>query len=66
MHAGQDISGVGHAALIGWVLLGEVFRSEPPPFEVSNVSVVTGAEFDALLAAQRPPDQVSEVAQPQI
>ncbi|MEM6303885.1 MAG: energy transducer TonB [Pseudomonadota bacterium] len=65
MHAGQYISGAGHLALIGWVLFGGVFRSEPPAFEMTEVSVITGAEFDAILAAQRPPDQVTEVAQPQ-
>ncbi len=65
MHAGQYISGAGHLALIGWVLVGGVFRSDPPPLEVSEVSVITGAQFEAMLAAQRPPDQVTEVAQPQ-
>ncbi len=65
MHTGQYISGVGHLALIGWVFLGGVFRSDPPPLEVSEVSVITGAQFEAMLAAQRPPDQVTEVAQPE-
>ncbi|MBD3663865.1 energy transducer TonB [Sulfitobacter aestuariivivens] len=65
MDTGQYISGAGHLILIGWAFLGGVFRSEPPPFEMTEVSVITGAEFDAILAAQVPPDQVTDVAQPQ-
>ena len=58
------ISGAGHAALIGWLLLGDIFASEPPPFEAQAVSMVSGAEFEALLAAQQPPQSATEVAQP--
>lgn len=65
MHAGQYISGAGHLALIAWVLLGGVFSSEPPPFETTEVSVISGEEFEALLAAQRSPDSATEVAQPE-
>ena len=64
MHAGHYISGTGHLALIGWVLLGGVFSSEPPPFEMTEVSVISGADFDALIAAQQPPASATDVAQP--
>ncbi|MDF1726630.1 MAG: energy transducer TonB [Sulfitobacter sp.] len=64
MHAGQVISGAGHAALIGWLLLGGLFTPAREPFEMTEVSVISGAEYEALLAAQQPPASVSEVAQP--
>lgn len=64
MDAGHTISGAGHLALIGWVLFGGVFRSDPPPFEMTEVSVVSGAEFEAMLAAQQSPDTATDVAQP--
>lgn len=65
MHTGHYISGAGHVTLIGWLLLGGIFTSEPPPFEATEVSVISGAEFEALLAAQQAPDQVTDVAQPE-
>jgi len=65
MHKGHYISGAGHLTLIGWVLLGGVFSSEPPPFEMTEVSVISGADFDAMMAAQQPPSTVTDVAQPQ-
>ena len=65
MHTGHYISGAGHLTLIGWVLLGGLFSSEPPPFEATEVSVISGAEYEAILAAQRAPDQATEVAQPE-
>jgi hypothetical protein len=61
---GNVISGTGHLALIGWMFFGSVFRSDPPPFEMTEVSVISGAEYEALLAAQQPPDTAVEVAQP--
>ncbi|NNE53021.1 MAG: energy transducer TonB, partial [Sulfitobacter sp.] len=64
MHAGHYISGAGHVGLIAWLLLGGLLTREPVPFEVTEVSVISGAEFEALMAAQRPPASVSEVAQP--
>lgn len=64
MHTGHYISGAGHTLLIGWLLLGNIFASEPPPFEAQSVSMVSGAEFEALLAAQQPPSSTTDVAQP--
>lgn len=48
MQTGYAISGTAHAALIGWLLFGSVFRSEPPPMEVTTVSVISPAAFAAL------------------
>ena len=64
IHIGQYVSGAGHLALIAWLLLGHIFTSEPPPFETTEVSVISGAEFDALMAAQQSPDTATDVAQP--
>lgn len=64
MGTGHVISGAGHTLLIGWLLLGDIFASEPPPFEAQSVSMVSGAEFEALLAAQKPPSSTTDVAQP--
>ncbi|MFK7743519.1 MAG: energy transducer TonB [Roseobacter sp.] len=64
VHTGHYISGAGHLALIGWLAFGDVFAAEPLPFEATDVSVISSAEFDALVAAGVPPEQVTEVAQP--
>jgi hypothetical protein len=64
VYIGQYISGAGHFGLIGWLVLGGVFAAEPEPVQMTEVSVITGADFDAMLAAAASPDQVTEVAQP--
>lgn len=64
MNAGQYISGAGHFALIGWLLFGGVFSSEPLPFEVTDVAVITGEQFEAMMAGERPPETVTDVAMP--
>lgn len=65
MHIGHYISGAAHAGVIGWALLGASFRADPPPFEVTGVSVVTAEEFETLLAAQRAPMPATEVSMPE-
>ena len=64
MHTGHYISGAGHLGLIGWLLFGNIFTSEPDPVEMTEVSVISAAEYDALVAAQQPPASTTEVAQP--
>ncbi len=64
LHTGHFISGAGHIGLILWLLLGGLFARTPEPFEMTEVSVISGADFDALVAAAQPPAQVEEVAQP--
>ncbi|MEO0865162.1 MAG: energy transducer TonB, partial [Pseudomonadota bacterium] len=64
MNTGQVISGIGHAGLIGWLVLGGSFQSEPLPFEVTEVSVITSDAFEALLTAGPQPSAPTEVALP--
>ncbi|MFN4130304.1 MAG: cell envelope biogenesis protein TolA [Paracoccaceae bacterium] len=53
MQTGTLISGVGHAALILWVVLGDWLftRKDAPAVEVAEVSLISAAEFDAMVAA---------------
>ncbi|MDO9637522.1 MAG: cell envelope biogenesis protein TolA [Pseudotabrizicola sp.] len=53
MQTGTLISGAGHAALILWVILGDWLfqRKDAPPVEVAEVSLISSAEFDAMVAA---------------
>jgi len=64
VNTGQVISGIGHVGLIGWVLFGGTFQSEPLPFEVTEVSVISTDAFEALLASGPQPDSATEVALP--
>ncbi len=64
MTLGHYISGTGHAALIGWVIFGGVFRSTPPEFEVSNVSVITAEQFENLQTEDVTPGAVTDVTVP--
>ncbi|NUH65891.1 energy transducer TonB [Sulfitobacter sp. S0837] len=64
MHSGHYISGAGHLGLIGWLLFGNIFTSEPDPVEMTEVSVISAAEYDALVAGPQAPDSTIEVAQP--
>jgi hypothetical protein len=63
MRTGQIISAIGHLAVILWIILGDVlFREETPEeLTVTNVSVMTAAEFDAMQAeAASTPEPASE------
>ena len=64
MHTGHVISGTGHAALILWLLIGGWLRPTPDPVEFTDVSVISGAAFDAMVASREPPQSATEVAQP--
>lgn len=70
MNTGQYISGAGHLAVVGWVLIGGVlFRPEEPPFEFTTVSVISSADFNSMqeAAAPKPTEtQVVEETQPAI
>ena len=56
MDTGTKISAAGHILLIGWALAGGVFDSEPRPFEVREVSMITAEDFAALSAPRQAPD----------
>lgn len=51
---GTYISGAGHTALLVWLIAGWGLSSEPLEFDVTEVSVVTGEEFAALVAGAVP------------
>ncbi|WP_415921240.1 energy transducer TonB [Tateyamaria sp. SN6-1] len=65
MHVGQVISGAAHVGLIGWLIFGGAFQSEPLPFEVSEVSVISTDAFEALLSDGPQPAAPTDVALPQ-
>lgn len=63
MQTGTKISGAAHVGLILVALFGGRFTSEPLPFEVAEVSVISAEEYAALTA----PRDVPEVAEtPQV
>ncbi|KPA20133.1 hypothetical protein shim_36310 [Shimia sp. SK013] len=64
MHIGQYISGAAHVGLIGWVLLGGVFRPDAPPVEVSEVAIISAEEFAALTPTTQAPDLSTDVVAP--
>lgn len=71
MYTGQIISGAGHAALILWLLLGDWLFSPPEPedLQVTSVTTMSSAEFDAMQAAARAneaaaPDPVEQPPEP--
>lgn len=63
MDTGTKISAIAHAGLIGVAFLGGAFRSEPLPFEVREVSVISSEEY-AALTAPRGPETVQESPRP--
>lgn len=54
MQTGTKISAGAHLALIGWAVFGTSFSSDPLPFEVAEVSVITAEEYAALTAPAPP------------
>ena len=64
MNTGQIISGAGHTVLIGWLLFGGAFNTDPIPFEVTQVTAISTEEFEALMAAERAPNAASSVTEP--
>lgn len=65
MTAGWIISGVAHVALILVLLIGGIFnRDRLPPVSVAEVSILTEAQFAALVPTSDPPELVTEAAQP--
>ena len=64
VHTGHYTSGAAHLALLGWMAFGDVFAAEPLPFQATDVSVISSAQFDAMMAAQEAPESATEVVQP--
>ncbi|TCP62250.1 cell division and transport-associated protein TolA [Rhodovulum bhavnagarense] len=66
MRTGIYISGAAHLVLIAWVMLAGLFSApRPAPVEVSEVSLISAAEFAALTREATAPAPVDEVAPPQ-
>lgn len=65
LNTGQIISGVGHLGLIGWILFGGAFSSDPLPFDVTKVTAVTSEEYAAILSRTASPEQTSEISAPE-
>src|SRR6056297_3192069 len=65
VNTGQIISGAGHLALIGWALIGGVFQSAPPPFEVVQATAISEEEFAAIMDRESAPDAVADVDTPE-
>ncbi|MFP7675333.1 cell envelope biogenesis protein TolA [Marivita sp. S0852] len=62
MHTGHYISGGAHGFLILWALFGGMFHGDPPEMEVADVSVISEAQFAAMMQPQSSPDAVTEPA----
>ena len=65
VHKGHVISGAGHLGLIVWVLVGGSFAPAPEPFEVTEVAVISGEEFAAMVAGAGAPKVTDAVAAPE-
>ena len=57
---GAYISGIGHTGLVLWLILGWGLEADPLPFEVSDVSVISGEDYAALVRATSPNPGVEE------
>lgn len=69
MHTGHYISGGAHGILILWALFGGMFRSDPPELQVADVSVISEAQFAAMMQPQAAPTLGAEptaLPQPEI
>lgn len=64
MSVGTYISGVGHSALVVWLLAGWGLDSEPLEFDVTEVSVISGDAFEVMMRAGQPDAPVEEIAAP--
>ena len=66
MNTGTITSGAGHAGVMLWLLIAGFFGSPPdaPEAAVTEVSLVSSSQFDAMVAAAPSPPQ-TEAAQPE-
>ena len=66
MPSGFTISATGHGVLFLAAILGGFFRgAPPPPPEISDVSIVSFEEFQALTQVDTTPSPVTEVPIPE-
>lgn len=64
MQTGTKISGIAHLGLIAAALFGGAFRSDPLPFEVHEVSVISSEEYAAMTAPRQPPEVAETLTTP--
>ena len=57
LDTGTKVSAIGHIGLIGWVMLGGFFSTPENPMtpQVADVSIISGEEYDAMVAAAPAP-----------
>jgi len=60
LQTGTKISGAAHLVLVGTAIFGGAFKSEPLPFEVHEVSVITAEQFAAMTTPVQTPDVATE------
>ncbi|MCE8545278.1 energy transducer TonB [Ruegeria pomeroyi] len=65
MQTGTKISALAHVTLVAWAFLGGAFRSDPLPFEVQEVSVISAEEFAALSAPREAPEIIPQPVEPE-
>lgn len=63
---GTIVSGIGHTGLVIWLIAGWGFDAEPLPFEVSEVSVVSGEEYERIIAATTPQPGTADPTAPPV
>ena len=63
--AGTAVSAAGHVGLVAWMVFGWGLDADPLDFEVTDVSVISGAEYAALVAATTPQAETFEPAAPE-
>ncbi|WP_341367096.1 energy transducer TonB [Yoonia sp. BS5-3] len=61
---GTTVSAIGHAGLIGWLILGWGFDAEPLEFSTTTVTVISGEEFEQAQAASTPDPGAADPATP--
>jgi len=63
MDTGYYISGIGHASLLGWALIGGLFSSVPEDnLNIAEVSIISEQEFAALSTPVSTPDAPQQPA----
>lgn len=63
---GTIVSGIGHTGLVIWLIAGWGFDAEPLPFEVSEVSVVSGEDYARIIAATTPQPGTADPSAPPV
>ncbi|MDX2485224.1 MAG: energy transducer TonB [Pseudodonghicola sp.] len=65
MQTGTKISAVAHGLLLSWAFLGGAFRSDPLPYEVQDVTMISSEEFDRIAGHSATPEAVTTLSEPQ-